>query len=73
MNRTELLALAERACAVTGPKVLRFSECSVPGGRGYQWGSVRTSSIDIMRFLCACWNNRAVIADALRAQQDDQP
>ena len=43
-------------------KNLRFSKCRAGL---YEWGSVRTDCMDVARFLCLCWNERATIIKAL--------
>ena len=66
---SELLALAEAVSAVKPEDAtLRFSEAIVQGKRGYRWGHVATTSPEVMRILCHLWNNRDVIAAALKAR-----
>lgn len=46
---------------------LRFSQCAVPGRKGYRYGGVISTNPNVMQTLCAVWNNREEVAAALRA------
>jgi len=66
---TDLIELAALFDVEKGPgEVLRFEEAIVAGKRGYAWGGVQTGSVEAMRLMNAAWNNRRVIAGALRAR-----
>lgn len=47
--------------------VLRFSVSNVAGRKGYVWGGVSTDAEETARLLCDLYNNRLIIADALKA------
>ena len=62
--------IAQRLSALAGPDILRFSECVVPGRKGYERGWITSTSPEVMRLLCDVWNARKTIAVVLASRED---
>jgi hypothetical protein len=62
-----LESIAERLSTGKAERdTIRFSECTVPGRKGYAWGAVMSTSPKLVRLFCDIWNARAEIAAAIR-------
>lgn len=55
----EIAVMANELSKEETTRILRFNVCDTGL---YRWSSIKTNSILISRFLCACWNNRRAIA-----------
>lgn len=72
VSAEEMLALAEElSFGKRDTDTMRFSECVVPGKKGYAWGAIMSSSPAAVDLLRRVWNMRATVALALRALAPD--
>ncbi len=66
-NLEQISQMAKELSIKDDSETIRFNVCDTGL---YKWASVKTNSLRISRFLVACWNNRAAIAEMIDAQKD---